>query len=88
MSNTQGLNVADGHGMQLVCAVTGWLGGLPLSMMEDVQVGRPFVYTSKAQAAGNVGAMDCASGSGECGIGADCAGGSGCCGMGGDCWGQ
>ena len=85
MSNTQGLHVAEGQGIQLVCAVTGWLGGLPLSMMEDVQVARPFASGTLSQGAGTVGAMDCASGSGECGIGADCAGGSGCCGMGGEC---
>ena len=85
MSNTQVFTVAEGQGLQLACAVTGWLGGLPLSMMEDVQLGKTITNARVAQASGNVGAVDCASGSGECGIGADCAGGSGCCGIGGDC---
>ena len=90
MSNTQGLNVAEGREMQLVCAgdVMGWLGGLPLSLIEDVRMGRPTANAKTAQAAGNVGAVDCASGSGECGVGMDCAGGSGCCGIGGDCAGH
>jgi hypothetical protein len=85
MSNTHGLNAADSLGMQLICAgdVMGWLGGLPLSLIDDVRMGRP-----TAQAPGNLGAVDCASGSGECGIGASCVGGSGCCGIGGDCSGH
>src|ERR1700735_380028 len=90
MLNTQELNIAEGHGTRLVCAgdVMGWLGGLPLALIEDVRMGRPATSVKMAQAAGNVGAMDCASGTGECGVGADCAGGSGCCGIGGDCAGQ
>jgi hypothetical protein len=76
--------------MRLVCAGDGmgWLGGLPLSMLEDVRMGRPTVGAPAAQAAGNVGAVDCASGAGECGVGADCGGGAGCCGIGGDCAGS
>lgn len=90
MSIAQGLNVAEGQGMQLVHAddVMGWLGGLPLSLIEDVRMGRPTTLADAAQSFGNVGAVDCASGTGECGVGADCAGGSGCCGIGGDCAGH
>jgi hypothetical protein len=86
MLKTSALNLAEGQGMQLVCAgdVMGWLGGLPLSMMEDVLMGRPTVGAKTAQAGGHVGG-DCASGTGECGVGGDCGGGSGCCGIGGDC---
>ena len=75
MLNTQELNIAEGHGTRLVCAgdVMGWLGGLPLALIEDVRMGRPATSVKMAQAAGNVGAMDCASGTGECGVGADCA---------------
>ena len=90
MLNTQGLNIAETQGMQLVSAgdVMGWLGGLPLDLIEDVRMGRPWTRAKAAQASGNVGAMDCASGTGECGVGADCAGGTGCCGIGGDCSGH
>jgi hypothetical protein len=90
MLNTQGLNIAEGQGMRLVSAgdVMGWLGGLPLALIEDVRMGRTTTGAKTAQAFGSVGAMDCASGTGECGVGADCAGGSGCCGFGGDCAGH
>jgi hypothetical protein len=90
MLNTQGLNIAEGQGMQLLSAgdVMGWLGGLPLVLIEDVRMGRPSTSAKVAQAFGSVGAMDCASGTGECGVGSDCAGGSGCCGIGGDCAGH
>lgn len=90
MSINQGLNVAKGQGMQLVRAddVMGWLGGLPLSLIEDVRMGRSTTIAKAAQSSGIVGAVDCASGMGECGVDADCAGGSGCCGIGGDCTGH
>lgn len=88
--NTSARSVVEGQGMRLVCAGDGmgWLGGLPLSMLDDVRMGRPTVGAPAAQAAGNVGAVDCASGAGECGVGADCGGGAGCCGIGGDCAGS
>lgn len=87
MSNTQGL---DHQALQVktVGDIMGWLGGLPLALIEDVRMGRPKVPANAAQADGNVGAVDCASGTGECGIGSDCAGGSGICGIGGDCAGH
>ena len=68
--------MAEGHAMPLVFAgdVMGWLGGLPLSLIEDVRMGRPTANKRTAQASGNVGAVDCASGNGECGIGGDCSG--------------
>jgi len=68
MSNTQGLNVAAGQGMQLVCAgdVMGWLGGLPLSLIEDVRMGRPTASATMAQAAGNVGSVEIARGTRRC----------------------
>jgi hypothetical protein len=90
MLNTQGSNIAKGQGMQLVSAgdVMGWLGGLPLALIEEARMGRTATSARTAQAFGSVGAMDCASGTGECGVGADCAGGSGCCGIGGDCAGH
>jgi hypothetical protein len=87
MLKTSELRVIEGQELQLACVgdVMGWLGGLPLSMIEDVRMGRPTTSAKSAQAAGHVGAGDCASGTGECGVGADCGGGSGCCGIGGDC---
>jgi hypothetical protein len=87
MLNTSELLLIESQELQLVCAgdVMGWLGGLPLSMIEDVRMGRPTASAKSAQAGGNVGAVDCASGSGECGVGGDCGGGSGSCGIGGDC---
>ncbi len=90
MSNTQGLTVADSRTMHLVGAgdVMGRLAALPLSLMEDVRMGWPTASLRTAGAGGTVGALDCASGSGECGIGTGCAGGSGCCGSGGDCSGR
>ena len=90
MSNTHELNIAEGQGMQLVAVgdVMGWLGGLPLSLIEDVRMGKATEGRKSAQAFGHAGAMDCASGTGECGVGAGCAGGSGCCGIGGDCAGH
>ena len=88
--NPQGLNPADALGMQLISAgdVMGWLGGLPLSMLDGVRMGRATADIAKAEGAGNAGAVDCASGGGECGVGAGCAGGSGCCGIGGECAGH
>jgi hypothetical protein len=90
MLNTSALNVVEGLGTQLMCAgdVMGLLGGLPLTSIDGVRMGRPVAAAGRAQASGNVGAVDCASGSGECGIGADCGGGQGCCGVGGDCAGN
>jgi hypothetical protein len=90
MLNAQGLNVAEVQGTQLLSAgdVMGWRGGLPLALIEDVRMGRTTTRAKAAQAFGSVGAMDCASGTGECGVGDGCAGGSGCCGIGGDCAGH
>lgn len=90
MSKIQGLVLTGGRGIQLACAgdVMGWLGGLPLSLIDDVRSGRTATQLKMAQAGGSVGAVDCASGGGECGLGADCAAGSGCCGIGGDCSGR
>lgn len=82
--------MAGAQGLQLVSAgdVMGWLGGLPLSLIEDVRMGRATPAVTGAQAAGSIGAVDCASGVGECGMGTGCAGGAGCCGIGGDCAGH
>ena len=84
---TSELRVIEGQELQLVCAgdVMGWLGGLPLSLMEDVRMGRPAAGAQTARGGGAVGAVECVGGTGACGVGGDCGGGSGCCGMGGDC---
>ncbi len=90
MLNASMLNSVEGLGTPLVCAgdLIGLLGGLPLASIEGVRMGRPVAAARRAYASGNVGAVDCASGSGECGIGADCGGGQGCCGIGGECAGH
>lgn len=100
MLKSSEMYLSEAQGLQLLSAgdVMGWLGGLPLSMTEDVRVGRPAGGARMAAGAGSVGAEGCAGdaegcagdaercagGTGECGVGSDC-GGSGCCGIGGDC---
>ena len=57
MLKTSELRVIEGQELQLVCAgdVMGWLGGLPLSLMEDVRMGRPAAGAKTAHGSGAVG---------------------------------
>ncbi|MGA7157273.1 MAG: hypothetical protein WBY53_10520, partial [Acidobacteriaceae bacterium] len=70
-----------GGRMMSAADVMSLLGGLTLGSEEGIQTGRTAATGLKAQGSGSVGAVDCASGSGESGAGEDCSGGGhGCCG--------